>query len=254
MSWTSTPTSRSRQFPSAVKTGTASCWPRARQARSPKERPALRVVRRKIPALYARSSPKGWMSSSTSRKADRIAGSGTPLSTSLDTTSERLTALIAAPGMLPATISLPGSAFSRARSAEASNTTLLKLRIPAAIRDELVRKAWAFGDVGPDDGLSPSDTLLRSHYADRFVLEDQDQLVARFHPKLSPIFRRDNEPATFSQFCHDSAHMAPPFLVFYKIFCLALACLIALTRPGLLEACVVEDLRASIPNGVYQHL
>src|SRR5947199_5034836 len=103
----------------------------------------------------------------------RTASAGMLRSTSLATTSERFTALIATRGKAAATVALPGSLFKSARSAEASRTTSLIPGLPPAFRDQVIREAAALRDVGADRGLGTPDGLVRRQDPDRPLFEEQ---------------------------------------------------------------------------------
>src|SRR5947209_8507282 len=134
---------------------------------------------------------------------------GMPCSASLAATSERLTALMPAPGMTSATASPPGSSLRRARRAEASRMTLLTPRFPSAVCDQLVRQHPPFRHVLPDQGLGAADRLLRSQDSDVVVSEDQHEIIPCFHAQSLSVFRGNDEPATFAEFCQKPSHMPP---------------------------------------------
>ena len=99
--------------------------PRAKQARSPNDKPSARVQVIRPPAVLACSAVKAIASRMGLRVASHASSGLSPRATSLLCTSARLTVLLVA--LLSSwgvSLSAPGSRLSTARSAEASNTIL----------------------------------------------------------------------------------------------------------------------------------
>lgn len=141
----------------------------------------------------------------------RISSVGMPTLASLATTSDRFTALTAAPAVrLPVTWSAPGSPFSMASSAEASRTTLLTLILRSPLRDQHVHQRLASGDILSHKFLSSPHSLARSEKPELSILNLEYQVIPDLQAQLPSNFGRDNDPTPFSYpyphpclaFCH----------------------------------------------------
>ena len=119
----SRPSSSAAQLWSAVRTVARSRRASARHARSPRERPCVRVDRRSSPAAIARPSSKGRMASPKPRSDSRASSSLAPRSTRRATTSDALTADSTPSPRASAARSAPCSPKAIASTAELSKTT-----------------------------------------------------------------------------------------------------------------------------------
>src|SRR5690349_23691150 len=119
------------------------------------------------------------MSNWTPPRASRTISSGMPFSTSLATTSERFTALIAAPGIAFSTTSLPGSSLRSANTAEASRTMLLIPARLAAFPDQILGQPKPFRDIRPHQSLRPPDSLMGSQNTKTLIFQHQHELIPR---------------------------------------------------------------------------
>src|SRR5215472_18056210 len=124
--------------------GASSASPRARQARSPKDKPRKRVRVTRSPAVLAWSGVKAIASRIGLRVASQASRGLIPLSTSLLCTSARLTVLLT-PLLSNSGVnfSAPDSRFSTVSSAEASRTILFTLGCLAALRNQFVDQRGA---------------------------------------------------------------------------------------------------------------
>ncbi len=102
-----------------------------------------------------------------------------PASTNLATTSERLTALMAAPGREAATKSAPGSPLTSASTAEESKTTSLNSSLPAPLFRDLIREHAALGYILTDQGLRFLYCLPNGEHPQFAFLQDEDDFVSR---------------------------------------------------------------------------
>src|ERR1700688_4114578 len=130
-------------------------------------------------------------------------------SSSFATTSDRFTALMAAPGSSSATTSLPVSWFRKARSADASRTTSFTPSLLAALGNELIGQAASHGNVGAHRGLGAPGGLAGSQDADAAFLQEKDHLITRIQTEGLAIVGRNHHSATLAHSCHKPCHMAP---------------------------------------------
>src|ERR1700675_1772585 len=125
MRWIGTPNLSFFHDLSAVYTGTLRTIPRARQARSPNDKPSGRVLVIRFPAAFACSAVKAVASRTGLSVASHASPGVSPRLTSLPCTSARLTVLLVAVlNISGVSLSAPGSRFSTASRAEASRTIL----------------------------------------------------------------------------------------------------------------------------------
>src|ERR1700688_4790143 len=155
------------------------------------------------------SSSKGRTSRPRSPRAERTASTGMVASSSFATTSDRFTALTAAPRRSSATTSLPASWFRKARSADASRTTSFTPSLLAALGNELIGQPASGGNVGAHHGLGAPGGLAGSQDADAAFLQEKDHLIARIQTEGLAILRRNHHSATLAQSCHKPCHMTP---------------------------------------------
>src|SRR5260370_3459725 len=179
MTWIRTPNFRFFHDLSAVYTGAFSANPRARQARSPNDRPSARVCVMRLPAFLACSAVKDTASRIGLSAASHASPGLMPRLTSLLCTSARLTVLLAAVlNRRGVSLSAPGSRFSTARSAEASSTILFIAGRLAPFGDQLVSQRYASFHVPSDKSLGPLDTPLQRCDAQLIIFDSQHDFIA----------------------------------------------------------------------------
>src|SRR6266403_584013 len=158
--------------------GALSTIPKAKQARSPIDRPKKRVWATRLPAIFACSSVKG-IASRMGLSVFSHASSGlTPSLTSLVCTSARLTVLLVA--MLNSSggsLSAPGSWLSNASNTEESSTILLTLGGLAAFRNEFVNQRPAGFYISPDTLLGSLKTAFQGCNPQFVVFDPQNDFV-----------------------------------------------------------------------------
>src|SRR5262249_52026338 len=139
--------------------------------------------------------PKGTTSSRSFSRARLEASRGTPRSTALTRTSERLTAEMRAPSAWRSTTPAPASRKSAASSAEASRTTLLTPRFFPAFADELVRDTCrGVGKAGKEPLRFPPG-LGRGPDVNATVVHFQDQVRALVDAETASHGCWDDDPA-----------------------------------------------------------
>ena len=145
------------QAASAVNAGQFRRRASARQARSPRESPRLRVESRRAAVASAWSASKSTTTTPRLSTSSRPSEALKPRSQSLVTTSARLTLESKAPGRAPATWSALGSFQSNASSAELSRTASLNRRRLTPLRQELVHRTGTRSGASLNQGLCPLD-------------------------------------------------------------------------------------------------
>src|SRR5436305_9174670 len=198
----STGSPRSGQIRSVVIAGRPRTAARARQARSPRERPAWRVADRSRAVVSARTAVKGRIASPKASRSYRSPSTSICRSRDFCMTSDQFTLEIAAVSRSSCTTSPPGSSCSMASRAEASSTQLrssaIRLAFPPRfgppLGDELVRETDPGGDVREALAQPPEHGLpLLEHEA--AVLDGGDEGVSGNEAKLAADLGRDHEAA-----------------------------------------------------------
>ena len=176
------------QAASAVSASRPRSRAKAREARSPSDRPRERVGKRSSPQIFACDSVNGAISRSMSANDFRIMSSEAPRSTSFVKISARLTLDINPPGMDLRTTSAPGSPRSIARIAELSNTNLVTFGFRPPLGYEFVNHRGRSREIGRQHRLRAAhirievaDDKLR---IDNFDQQSISRCVAKFstHP------------------------------------------------------------------------
>jgi hypothetical protein len=200
---TSTPRSRSPQTLSAVTTRYPSCSPRARQARSPSDKPARRLVVRSRAAMRAWGSSKGTTRKSIADTAALVCASFRPSSCSLVRTSQTLTAL-------------DGRADKAARIDIIESFALQRRKYGRGVRDNIslihappvraVRQSAQRPSSGPNRGgprFAGPRAVLAPGYADATPVSDRlhNQLIARLQAGGRAALSRDHNPALLVDAC-----------------------------------------------------
>ena len=186
----STPTFRLAQTRSAVTTGHPSLSPRAKQARSPSDSPACRVMERNRAAMRACGPSKGTTCKSIAETAVCAWASFRPSSCNFDSTSQTLTALMVAPTSRRGSTLLNGSFFSAASIADASATisSSFTRRLFAPLGNQLGHQVTA-GTMASYDPLRLSQCLFLRAYA-QFPFADRlnNQLIAGLQTRGGAAF------------------------------------------------------------------
>src|SRR5882724_9980790 len=153
--------------------------PKARQARSPRERPKGRVLVIKSPVIRACSDVNGTTSRTRLSAESHAASPGIPAVTSLLCTSQRLTVLTIAPlSRAGVNFSEPRSCRRTASRADASRTTLLTTSGLAPLGDKLIDQGAFPFDVLADELLRPLDVAFQRRDTQLVVFDSQDYFIA----------------------------------------------------------------------------
>ncbi len=200
--WIGTPNLSFFHDLSAVYTGALRTIPRARQARSPNDKPSGRVLVIRFPAASACSAVKAVASRMGLSVASHASPGASPMLTSLPCTSARLTVLLVAVlNISEVSLSAPGSRFSTASRAEASRTILFIPSRLAPFGNQLVSRPANAAEHSPvpstnrssrcsPSGLCPSISLEQK--PTRRLLHARAGMVIRSllrTPRLRPLPR-----------------------------------------------------------------
>src|SRR5882724_8935546 len=177
--WIGTPNLSFFQDLSAVYTGALRTIPRARQARSPNDKPSGRVLVIRFPAVSACSAVKAVTSRMGLSVASHASPGASPRLTSLPCTSARLTVLLVAVlNISGVSLSAPGSRFSTASRAEASRTILFIPSRLAPFVNQLVDEGCTSLHMFPDKALSALDTAFQRRDPQFVIVHSQDNFIA----------------------------------------------------------------------------
>src|SRR5712671_72988 len=174
--------------------------PRARQARSPRERPRARVCPRSPPAILACCASKTTISFAGAITASHASPAAIPNPTSLPCASATFTALTTAfssKSNCRVNISAPGSSCRTARRTEASSTILFTPRRLAALRDQFVHQRLSRRHVSPHQFLGLGQSLPQRGDSQFVVFNPENDRIAGINAESPAKGSGDHHAAVF---------------------------------------------------------
>jgi len=187
--------------------------PKARQARSPNDKPNFLVRSIKVPANCACSASKGIISKSNAVSNFHASSPGTPLWTRTACASDKLTALtntrLCSSSSNSDTRLPPASTLITAKRADVSTATLFTLSLSTSFCYQIINQADPFWNILSNDRLGMLDGLCSTLNMQSFFIQSHRHNLATLQPHRLPKRSRNHYPAIFAHLCPFYSHKTP---------------------------------------------